>query len=141
MLDNDTIDVLRSGRAERMRLLGIDCLERRQDFGAKAKQFTSDLAFGRRVTVQIVDRDRYDRVAGEVILPNGESLNPSELIPSSRSNGGNRFLLIFEFVVASAPAPVHPGVLSRWLSASGELIADPISMERMMTWAQRNGKG
>lgn len=51
VFDNDTIDVLRSGRAERMRLRGIDCPERRQDFGAKAKQFTSDLAFGRRVTV------------------------------------------------------------------------------------------
>ena len=39
-LDGDTIDVLHNGQAERIRLSGIDCPEKGQAFGKKAKQFT-----------------------------------------------------------------------------------------------------
>ena len=38
--DGDTIEVLRDHRAIKVRLEGIDCSERSQDFGQKAKQFT-----------------------------------------------------------------------------------------------------
>ncbi len=57
------------------RLHGIDCPEKRQAFGNRAKQFTSTLVFGTTVTVQFVDRDRYGRTVGEVLLPDGRSLN------------------------------------------------------------------
>jgi endonuclease YncB( thermonuclease family) len=73
--DGDTIRVMRDGKAERVRLWGIDCPEGHQAFGARAKQFTSDLAFGKEVTVQIKDVDRYKRLVGEVILPDGRNLN------------------------------------------------------------------
>ncbi len=49
--------------------------ERRQAFGKRAKQFTSTLVFGNTVTVQVVDRDRYGRTVGVVLLPDGRSLN------------------------------------------------------------------
>ena len=41
VIDGDTIDVLHNGQAERIRPNGIDCPEKRQAFGKKAKQFTS----------------------------------------------------------------------------------------------------
>ncbi len=73
--DGDTITVLHNGKGERIRLHGIDCPEKRQAFGNRAKQFTSNLVFAKTVTVQILDRDRYGRTVGEVLLPDGRSLN------------------------------------------------------------------
>src|SRR5207247_8066819 len=66
ILDGDTIDVLHDGRAERIRLQGIDCPEKRQAFGTRAKQFTSHLAFGKTVTVRVTGRDRYGRNLGQL---------------------------------------------------------------------------
>ncbi len=73
--DGDTITVLHNGKGERIRLHGIDCPEKRQAFGNRAKQFTSTLVFGNTVTVQVMDRDRYGRTVAEVLLPDGRSLN------------------------------------------------------------------
>lgn len=66
---------MHTGRAERIRLWGIDCPEKRQPFGTRATQFTGDLAFGKDVKVLVRDVDRYGRTVGEVILPDGRSLN------------------------------------------------------------------
>ena len=73
--DGDTITVMHNGKGERIRLHGIDCPEKRQAFGKRAKQLTSNLVFGKTVTVQVVDRDRYGRTVGVVLLPDGRSLN------------------------------------------------------------------
>ena len=75
VVDGDTIDVLHNGKGKRVRLYGIDCPEKKQPYGKKAKWFTSDLAFRKIVTVIVKARDRYGRMIGEVILPNGKSLN------------------------------------------------------------------
>jgi micrococcal nuclease len=47
--DGDTIKVMYLGRAERVRLYGIDCPEKGQAFGNRAKQFTSQMVFGKDV--------------------------------------------------------------------------------------------
>jgi len=73
--DGDTIAVLRMGRVVRVRLHGIDCPEKEQPFGTRAKQFTSDLAFRKEVMVYVKDTDSYGRIVAEVILPDGSSLN------------------------------------------------------------------
>ncbi len=73
--DGDTITVLHNGKGERIRLHGIDSPEKRQAFGNRAKQFTSNLVFAKTVTVQVMDRDRYGRTVGVVLLPDGRSLN------------------------------------------------------------------
>ncbi len=73
--DGDTITVLHDGKGERIRLHGIDCPEKRQAFGKRAKQLTSNLVFGKTVTVQVLDRDRYGRTVGVVLLPDRRSLN------------------------------------------------------------------
>ncbi len=65
--DGDTITVLHKGKGERIRLHGIDCPEKRQAFGKRAKQFTSTLVSGKTVTVHVLDRDRYGRTVGEVL--------------------------------------------------------------------------
>jgi micrococcal nuclease len=45
--DGDTITVLRGHETVKIRLEGIDCPESGQDFGRRAKRFTSDLVFGK----------------------------------------------------------------------------------------------
>ena len=54
---------------------GIDRPEKGQNFGNKAKRFTSDHCFGKVLLVKITDIDRYGRSIGEVVLPNGKILN------------------------------------------------------------------
>ena len=68
---------MKDGRGVKFRLSEIDCPESGQPFGAKAKRLTSDLCFGKEVTVQPTDIDRYGRVLAHVILPDGRSLNES----------------------------------------------------------------
>ncbi|MCK9459785.1 MAG: thermonuclease family protein [Proteobacteria bacterium] len=75
VLDGDTVDVMHEGRAVRVRLAGIDCPEKKQPFGKKAKRRASELAFGRVVRVSSETRDRYGRAVGKVALPDGGSLN------------------------------------------------------------------
>ncbi len=72
--DGDTITVLKQGKAVRIRLYGIDCPERGQDFYRAAKTFTSEHAYGTMVHVTPVDHDAYGRVVAWVSV-NGTNLN------------------------------------------------------------------
>ncbi len=47
VLDGDTIEVLHNTHPERIRLNGIDCPEKGQAFGKRAKQAASPLVFGK----------------------------------------------------------------------------------------------
>src|SRR5437016_4275215 len=73
--DGDTIKVMHDGKAEKVRLHGIDCPEKGQAYGTRAKQVTSTLTFGKDVRVQTYGHDKYGRTVGEVILSDGRSLN------------------------------------------------------------------
>ena len=75
VLDGDTLEVLHNQLPERIRLSGIDCPEKGQAYGKKAKQAASALAFGKDVTIQTHGHDKYKRTIGDVILPDGMSLN------------------------------------------------------------------
>jgi len=75
VLDGDTIEVLHNNHPERIRLSGIDCPEKGQAFGQKAKQAASALAFGKNVTIQTHGKDKYKRTLGDVILPDGTNVN------------------------------------------------------------------
>jgi micrococcal nuclease len=66
VLDGDTIEVLHAKKPERGRLYGIDCPERGQAFGQKAKQATSSLLFGKDVRVETHGRDKHRRTLGTV---------------------------------------------------------------------------
>lgn len=65
---------MHNGREEKIRLTGIDCPEHNQDFGSRAKEATSELVFGKFVTVRPAGTDHYGRTLGEIVLPDGSSL-------------------------------------------------------------------
>ena len=73
--DGDTIIVLKKGKELKIRLSEIDCPEKKQAFGQKAKNFTKSRVAGKRVTVKVKSIDRYGRTVAEIILPDGKSLN------------------------------------------------------------------
>jgi micrococcal nuclease len=73
--DGDTFTMLINNEQIKIRLHGIDCPEKSQDFGNVAKEFLSDLVFGRTVSVKKLDTDRYGRTIGMVLM---DSLNINE---------------------------------------------------------------
>ena len=73
--DGDTLTVLRLQRSVKVRLYGVDCPEKNQAFGQRAKQFTSSQVFGKFVKVRIVGFDHYGRSIALVHQPNGGLLN------------------------------------------------------------------
>lgn len=75
ILDGDTIDVLHNHQTKRIRLNGIDCPEKGQAYGQKAKHAASDLVFGKEVTIQTHGYDKYQRTIGDVFLPDGTNVN------------------------------------------------------------------
>jgi endonuclease YncB( thermonuclease family) len=75
VLDGDTIEVVHAHQTERIRLSGIDCPEKGQAYGQRAKQATSARAFGKMVSLRTFGKDRYGRIIADVILPDGNNLN------------------------------------------------------------------
>ncbi|HKQ35109.1 MAG TPA: thermonuclease family protein [Nitrospiraceae bacterium] len=75
VLDGDTIEVLHNNRAERIRLSGIDCPEKGQAFGNRAKQAASALVFGKDVMLDTHGQDKYGRTLADVFLPDGTNVN------------------------------------------------------------------
>ncbi len=78
--DGDTITVLREKQPIKIRLQAVDCPEKNQPFGTKAKLFTAGMVFGKRVSVKPVTQDRYGRTVAWIYLGN-KSLN-EELLRS-----------------------------------------------------------
>lgn len=73
--DGDTITVLYQKTPVKIRLLGIDCPEKKQDYGQAAKNYTSERVFKKRVVAIVRSQDRYGRKLATVIMPNKNSLN------------------------------------------------------------------
>lgn len=74
--DGDTVCILMNGKEEVIRLAHIDCPEKKQPFGTKAKQFVSDLCFGEYVSIgNNLKRDRNGRILAEIVLSNGINVN------------------------------------------------------------------
>jgi endonuclease YncB( thermonuclease family) len=75
--DGDTITILTEDkRQHKIRLAHIDCPEKGQPYGTRAKQFTSNFCFRKQVVV-VSDgkKDRNGRIIGEVFNEQGENLN------------------------------------------------------------------
>jgi endonuclease YncB( thermonuclease family) len=74
--DGDTITVLDHDKQKiKIRLYGIDCPERKQPFGNRARQATRDAVHGKVVYVTPVEKDRYGRTVAIVAAPGREMLN------------------------------------------------------------------
>ena len=75
VIDDGTIEVLHNGKAERIRLHGIDCPEKAQPYGKHAKHAASALVFGKAVTLHTFGKDKYGRTIAEVLLQDGTNMN------------------------------------------------------------------
>ena len=64
--DGDTLAVLVKGREVQVRLAEIDAPEKKQPFGMVSKASLSLLTFGRTVTLEVQDKDRYGRTVARV---------------------------------------------------------------------------
>ena len=73
--DGDTLTVVQGEAERRVRLNGIDAPEHRQAYGDRSKAFAADLALGKTVTIREHGQDKYGRTIGDVMLPDGRSLN------------------------------------------------------------------
>jgi len=54
---------------------GIDCPEKGQAYGKRAKQAASELVFDKDVTLSTSGKEKYGRTIGNVILQDGMNLN------------------------------------------------------------------
>jgi endonuclease YncB( thermonuclease family) len=75
VLDGDTIEVLHNKHPERIRLNGIDCPEKGQAYGHKAKDAVADLVFGNEITLRTYGLDKYGRTIADVHLLDGTNVN------------------------------------------------------------------
>lgn len=131
--DGDTIQVMHGDHGEKIRLASIDCPEKKQAFGQAAKRVTLDLAAQKIVTVKVETTDRYGRTVGEVILPDGRSLN-RELVRAGYAWWYRKYssdttlgLLESEARAASRGLWVDPNPVPPWEWRHGEKkVASPI---------------
>ncbi|MDH4303861.1 MAG: thermonuclease family protein [Nitrospira sp.] len=75
ILDGGTIEVVRNGKAQRVRLNGVACPKGGQPYSEQAKQATSDLGFSMDVTLQIYGKDKHGRVVADVLLPDDTNMS------------------------------------------------------------------
>ncbi len=61
LLENDNFEI-------KVRLLDIDCPEKKQPYSQKAKQYVSNLIFGKLVNVQYSKKDGFGRVLGTIYV-------------------------------------------------------------------------
>jgi micrococcal nuclease len=70
--DGDTILVMNDGKETKLKIDGIECPEMGQDFGKKAKQFTSDLVLGKILEVNIKGLDKSGTIVALVFVENDD---------------------------------------------------------------------
>jgi endonuclease YncB( thermonuclease family) len=67
--DGDTLTVLDDTKTQhKIRLIGIDCPEKKQPFGTKAGEVLGKKVFGKEVVVEWEKKDRYGRTLGKVVI-------------------------------------------------------------------------
>lgn len=76
--DGDSLKVRSQGKELKVRLYGIDCPEFGQDNWQDAKGLTRRLAGGQRVSLEVMDRDRYGRIVA--LVYRGDVLVNRELV-------------------------------------------------------------
>lgn len=74
--DGDTVVVIDSLNVQTtLRLAEVDCPEKAQAFGTKAKQFTSDEIYLKQVKYIVTDIDRYGRSIAKIYYDNNKYLS------------------------------------------------------------------
>lgn len=76
--DGDTVTLLSEDNEQiKIRLWGIDCPERSQDYGRKATERTKDLCYGKTIRIDCKGKDKYGRTLGIVYV---DSVNVNETL-------------------------------------------------------------
>lgn len=75
IIEGDTLAVRHDERVWRVRLYGIDCPEKGQYYRDQAVKYVKERAFEQEVRVKFKSRDKWGRIIGEVVLPDGRILN------------------------------------------------------------------
>jgi micrococcal nuclease len=74
--DGDTVVVIdATNNQTTLRLAEVDCPEKAQAFGNKAKQFTSDQVYLKQIKYKVTTTDRYGRSIAEVYYDNNKYLS------------------------------------------------------------------
>ena len=95
--DGDTFVILFEGKEQVVRFAHIDCPEKKQPFGKKAKYFVSDLCFGKNIKLIHENKyDRYKRLIAEIILEDGTNLN-KELVKQGLAWHFKKYSKAFEY--------------------------------------------
>jgi endonuclease YncB( thermonuclease family) len=68
VFDGDTLELVADGQPWRVRLIGIDAPEWHQPYGTAARDFLRQLCQDRQVRVDVVQRDRFERLLADVYL-------------------------------------------------------------------------
>lgn len=79
--DGDTVVVLDSlNNQTTLRLAEVDCPEKSQPFGTKAKQFTSDQIYQKTIKYVVTDTDRYGRSIAMIYYDTDNKYLSAEII-------------------------------------------------------------
>ncbi|WP_438966340.1 thermonuclease family protein [Flavobacterium sp.] len=79
--DGDTVVVLDSlNNQTTLRLAEVDCPEKSQPFGIKAKQFTSDQVYLKTIKYVVTDTDRYGRSIAMIFYDSDNKYLSAEII-------------------------------------------------------------
>ncbi|WP_079643242.1 thermonuclease family protein [Sphingobacterium nematocida] len=74
--DGDTFTIVdKFQKKTKIRLHGIDCPEKGQDYFQVAKSFTNNLVFDKFINIEVKNKDRYGRIVGVAWLENKANLN------------------------------------------------------------------
>ena len=69
--DGDTFTLIHNKVSHKIRLHGIDCPEKGQEFSQVAKEFTKERTLQKNVKVEVLKKDQYGRNVGIVWLEDG----------------------------------------------------------------------
>jgi endonuclease YncB( thermonuclease family) len=116
--DGDTISVRIEGREITIRLYGVDCPEKQQEYGMQAKDYVEDLLLTGTVGIIPVEEDRYGRVVAIVKTQDGTALE--------------------EKLLASGLAWVYPQYCKRAECAGWKNLETRAKSERRGLWQGKN---
>ncbi|MCI0921341.1 thermonuclease family protein [Sphingobacterium rhinopitheci] len=69
--DGDTVTLLaKNNKKIKVRLYGIDCPEKKQEFGQTATNYLSSTIYNKNVKIEVKNKDRYQRSVGVIWLDN-----------------------------------------------------------------------
>ncbi len=98
--DGDTVIVLDSlNNQTTLRLAEVDCPEKSQPFGTKAKQFTSDQIYLKTIKYVVTDRDRYGRLIAMIYYDVDNKYLSAEIIKAGMGWHYKRYSLSKELTL------------------------------------------